>query len=224
MAARYFRAGADKVSIGSDAVLEAEAYWARGSGSGDGSGDGSGAIETIARHYGRQAVVVSVDPRRVYLPVRGGGEDGSACGPEADAAVAAGHHLVQVAPKDAGPAGERWCWYECTVRGGREGRPLCAHRLAVAVEALGAGELLVNCVDNDGQKGGYDEALLASLKAAVRIPVIASSGAGAPEHFVSVFAATGVEAALAAGIFHRHEVSIAEVKAAVRAAGMPVRA
>lgn len=211
VAARYFRAGADKVSIGSDAVAEAEAFWARGSGS------GSGAIETIARQYGRQAVVVSVDPRRVYIA-------GDGAGPDADAARAAGHELVHVAAKDAGPAGERWCWYECTVRGGREGRPLCAHRLARAVEALGAGELLVNCVDNDGQKGGYDEALLASLKACVSIPVIASSGAGTAQHFVSVFASAGVEAALAAGIFHRHEVGIAEVKAAVRAAGMPVRA
>ena len=95
-------------------------------------------------------------------------------------------------------------------------------RLAEACEALGAGELLVNCVDNDGQRAGYDEVLLAALRAAVGIPIVASSGAGAPEHFTSVFVNTGVEAALAAGIFHRRQVSIAEVKAHMAAAGLPV--
>lgn len=58
-------------------------------------------------------------------------------------------------------------------------------------------------MDNDGQKGGFDEGLTGSLRAAVRIPLIASSGAGAPAHFEAVFRRTGCEAALAAGIFHR---------------------
>jgi glutamine amidotransferase/cyclase len=160
--------------------------------------------------YGRQAVVVSVDPRRVYVATA-----------DDAAARAAGHTVVPT--KFASPAGERFCWYQCTVRGGREGRPLDAVALARAVEALGAGELLVNCVDNDGQKAGYDEELLAAVCAAVRIPVIASSGAGEPAHFVSVFAHTRVEAALAAGIFHRHEVTIADVKAAVTAGGIEAR-
>ena len=79
VAGRYFRAGADKVSIGSEAVLAAEALLARG-----GKPDGLTGIEAIARVYGSQAVVVSVDPRRVYvLP-----------GDEAAAAEAAGHVLV----------------------------------------------------------------------------------------------------------------------------------
>lgn len=206
VAARYFRAGADKVSIGSDAVIAAEAYYARGS-----TCDGSTAMEQIAAVYGRQAVVVSVDPRRVY------------CGSDEQlaAARAAGHTLVE--PRERGPNGERLCWYQCTVKGGREGRPLDAVALAKAVEALGAGELLVNCVDNDGQKRGFDEALLGAICAAVRIPVIASSGAGVPAHFTSIFQHTRVEAALAAGIFHRREVSIAEAKADVAAAGIVVR-
>ena len=93
----------------------------------------------------------------------------------------------------------------------------------MAVEALGAGELLVNCVDHDGQKCGYDEELLGCLAGAVGIPIIASSGAGVPAHFVSVFQHTRVEAALAAGIFHRKEVPIADVKAAMVAAGIPTR-
>lgn len=204
MAARYFRAGADKISIGSDAVTAAEEYYNRG-----GHGDGTSAIEQIAAVYGRQAVVVSIDPRRVYVA-------------DDDAEAARRHILVDTARP--GPAGERRCWYECTVKGGREGRPICAQHLAAAVEALGAGELLVNCVDRDGQKEGFDEELLASICSAVRIPIIASSGAGSPAHFASVFTHTRVEAALAAGIFHRHEVAIADVKAHLAAAGIEQRA
>ena len=209
VAARYFRSGADKVSIGSEAVLAAEAYYAAGGACGGGS-----AIEAIARVYGRQAVVVSVDPRRVWLA------DAAA---EA-AAAAAGHAVLRHAPGGArGPAGEAACWYQCTIRGGREGRPLCAVRLAAAVEALGAGELLVNCVDADGQKGGFDCVLLAAVCGAVRIPVIASSGAGCAAHFGDVFAATRVEAALAAGIFHRREVAIEAVKAHLVSVGVETR-
>ena len=66
-------------------------------------------------------------------------------------------------------------------------------QLATSVERLGAGELLVNCIDNDGQNAGYDLPLLLSIKAAVKVPVIASSGAGAPEHFSKVFERTNVE-------------------------------
>jgi imidazole glycerol-phosphate synthase len=185
----------------------AEAYYAAGR-----VCNGSTAIEQIAHVYGSQAVVVSVDPRRVYVS----DSDGSRA-----AAEAAGHCVLRVSPP--GPGGEEWAWYQCTVKGGREGRPLCARALGIAVEALGAGELLVNCMDNDGQKAGYDEVLLGSLRAAVRIPLIASSGAGVPAHFSSVFAATRCEAALAAGIFHRREVSITEVKDHLRACGVEVR-
>lgn len=200
VAARYFRAGADKVSIGSDAVFAAEQYFARGK-----ECRGDTAIEQIARAYGSQAVVISVDPRRVYVA------DAASC-----------PHTV-VKATTPGPAGETHCWYQCTVKGGRESRPLDAVGLAVACEALGAGELLINCIDADGQGTGFDVPLIASLCAAVSIPVIASSGAGAPQHFTDVFAATRAEAALAAGIFHRREVAIADVKAHLVATGVEAR-
>ncbi len=135
--------------------------------------------------------------------------------------VARGH--VVVPTRRPGPAGEGFVWFQCTVRGGREGRPLCAVKLAQAVEALGAGELLVNCVDNDGQKGGFDDELLGAICRATRVPVIASSGAGVPSHFTDIFERTRVEAALAAGIFHRKEVAIEDVKATVAAAGIETR-
>ncbi len=188
VAARYFRAGADKISIGSDAVLIAEEVLRRGQAS------GLSAIEQIARVYGRQAVVVSIDPRRVYV---------------ADPEDTPQRVMETAYP---GPEGERYCWYQCTIRGGREGRQLDAITLAQVCEQLGAGEILLNCIDRDGTNAGFDLELIEALHAAVRIPVIASSGAGKAEHFLEVFTETGVEAALAAGIFHRREVPIATVK------------
>lgn len=200
VASQYFRSGADKVSIGSDAVLEAERYYASSK-----TCTGESSIETISAVYGAQAVVISVDPRRVYV------EDPDKCP----------HHTIKTTKP--GPNGEQYCWYECTIKGGREGRPLSAFALAQACEALGAGELLVNCIDNDGQKRGFDLELLADIKNAVNIPVIASSGAGCPEHFSKVFEATNCDAALAAGIFHRREVPLEDVKAHLTATGITVR-
>ncbi len=199
VAAEYFRSGADKVSIGSDAVEAAEQYLARG------HKDGSTAIEQIAEVYGNQAVVISVDPRRVYV------QD-----------PAQTRHLCLPAP-EPGPNGEAWCWYQCTVKGGREGRDLDAVELARACEALGSGEILLNSIDRDGTGRGFDLGLIRAVADAVTIPVIASSGAGRVEHFSEVFAATGVEAALAAGIFHREEVPIAAVKAHLKAVGIETR-
>jgi glutamine amidotransferase/cyclase len=199
VAAEYFRSGADKVSIGSDAVLTVEGVLARG------GGDGTSAIEQIARVYGNQAVVISVDPRRVY--VRSPDETP--------------HHCVET--MTPGPDGERWCWFQCTIKGGREGRDLDAVQLAQVCEQLGAGEILLNSIDRDGSGAGFDLELISAVRAAVGIPVIASSGAGSPEHFREVFAVTDVEAALAAGIFHRREVPIAAVKGHLRAAGIEIR-
>ncbi|KAJ3070556.1 hypothetical protein HDU98_006465 [Podochytrium sp. JEL0797] len=203
VAAEYFRSGADKVSIGSDAVYAAEAYYRNG-----GVGDGTSSVEQISRVYGAQAVVISVDPKRVYVK---------------NAEDARGHALVELAEKDAGPNGERLCWYQCTVKGGREARDLDVKQLVVACEALGAGEILCNCMDKDGSNSGYDHGLLNLVKKNVGIPVIASSGAGKVEHFTECFAATNVEAALAAGIFHRKEVAISQVKEELRSKGFEAR-
>jgi glutamine amidotransferase/cyclase len=104
------------------------------------------------------------------------------------------------------------CWYQCTIKGGREGRPVDAVTLAHVCEQLGAGEILLNCIDKDGTNSGFDIELINAVRAAVTIPVIASSGAGCAEHFLEVFTKTNAEAALAAGIFHRKEVPIGAVK------------
>mmetsp|Transcript_1399 Transcript_1399/g.3985 ORF Transcript_1399/g.3985 Transcript_1399/m.3985 type:complete len:560 (-) Transcript_1399:366-2045(-) len=205
VAAAYFRAGADKVSIGSEAVTAAKAYWASGK-----HCTGETGIEQIAHVYGAQAVVISVDPRRVWVT---------------EPAKAGQHESVCVCEPQgvSGPNGERFCWYECTVKGGREGSDLDVVQLAKGCEALGAGEILLNSIDADGQNSGFDLALIAQVKRAVTIPVIASSGAGKVDHFSAVFDATDVEAALAAGIFHRKEVHINQVKQHLKERGIAYR-
>ncbi len=93
--------------------------------------------------------------------------------------------------------------------------PKCAAGCSVAgppTAELGAGEILLNCIDKDGTNSGFDIELINAVKGAVTIPVIASSGAGSAEHFREVFTETKAESALAAGIFHRREVPISEVK------------
>lgn len=170
VAQEYFKSGADKVSIGmflvglflgSDAVYSSEAYLKRGCVT-----DGSSSIEEISQAYGAQAVVVSIDPRRVYVK-----------SPE-DAPT---HTCIKT--EAPGPDGQQFCWYECTVKGGREARDLDVVQLATSVQALGAGEILLNCMDRDGSNAGYDLELLKMVRANVRIPVIASSGAGNVVHF-----------------------------------------
>jgi len=204
VASRYFRAGADKVSIGSDAVDAAEAYRAS-----DGKRTGATSIEAISRVYGVQAVVVSIDPKRAYL--------------RSPADADARHVVVALAEGDRGPAGEAYCWYQCTVKGGREARDICAVTVARAVEALGAGEIMLNCIDMDGQGEGFDAALMNAVADSVVIPVIASSGAGRASHFADVFAGTRVRAALAAGMFHRKEVEIRSVKEHMEERGIRAR-
>jgi len=188
VASQYFRSGADKVSIGSDAVLIVEDVVQTG------KATGLSSIEQIARVYGNQAVVISIDPRRVYV----------------DSPEAVTHKVI--ATQYPGPNGESFCWYQCTIKGGREGRPVDAITLAQVCEQLGAGEILLNCIDKDGTNSGFDLELINAVRSAVTIPVIASSGAGNAEHFREVFTQTRAEAALAAGIFHRKEVPIGEVK------------
>ncbi len=200
VASEYFASGADKISIGSDAVTTVEQVLSQGGPTGD------SAIETIAHRYGNQAVVISIDPRRVYVAT-----------PE----EAPDHQVVPT--HILGSRGEAWCWFQCTIKGGREGRDLDAVTLARVCEQLGAGEILLNSIDRDGTGAGFDLELIQAVRSAVTIPVIASSGAGRVEHFAEVFAVTQVEAALAAGIFHRHEVPIAAVKEHLRRSGIEVR-
>ena len=109
------------------------------------------------------------------------------------------------------------------MKGGREGRDVDALQLAQTCEKLGAGEILLNCIDKDGTNSGFDIELVKHIRENISIPVIASSGAGKVEHFSEVFEKTDVEAALAAGIFHREEVPIEAVKDHMKDEGIETR-
>ena len=126
------------------------------------------------------------------------------------------------ARRHAGPedAGKGW---EVVVKGGREPTGLDALAWARRAVASGAGELLVTSIDRDGTGAGFDTQLLRAIADRVPVPVIASGGAAGPDDFVAAVRDGGASAVLAASIFHRRRHSIAAVKAAMAAAGIPVR-
>lgn len=109
------------------------------------------------------------------------------------------------------------------VKGGRENTGLDAIEWAKRGEELGAGELVVNSMDSDGVKNGFDKELLEAISKVVTIPIIASGGAGNMEHFKDVFNVKGVDAGLAASIFHFGEVEIPELKKYLKNEGLAVR-
>jgi cyclase len=125
----------------------------------------------------------------------------------------------RVPPADVMPSG-----FEVVVKGGREPAGVDAVAWAGRAVELGAGELLVTSIDRDGTKTGFDTHLLAAISSCVGVPVIASGGAARPSDFVSAIRDGGADAVLAAGVFHRRELTIAEAKAAMAAAGLAVRA
>lgn len=200
VASMYFNAGADKVSIGSDAVRAAEEFYENGC-----KGSGNSPIETISKSYGVQAVVISVDPKRFYI------KDPS------------NFKFKYIKTNNLGPNGEEYCYYKVTSQGGRKVHDLGAVELATACEKLGAGEILLNCIDKDGSNSGYDFELINMVKSEVSIPVISSSGAGNPQHFVDVFRNTKTDAALGAGMFHRGEYTVKQVKDFMTENGLLVR-
>ncbi len=112
--------------------------------------------------------------------------------------------------------------FEVTTHGGRRSAGLDALEWAARACRLGAGEILLNAMDADGTRDGFDLDLIAAVRAAVDVPVIASGGAGAAEHFPPAVTA-GADAVLAASVFHFKDVTIGEVKRALADAGQPVR-
>ncbi|MET8140236.1 imidazole glycerol phosphate synthase subunit HisF [Sphaerisporangium sp. NPDC005288] len=112
--------------------------------------------------------------------------------------------------------------FEVTTHGGRRGTGIDAVEWARRGQELGVGEILLNSMDGDGTKDGYDLAMIRAVRAAVTVPVIASGGAGALDHFPPAVAA-GADAVLAASVFHFGQLKIADVKDTLRAAGHPVR-
>ncbi|KGM19166.1 MULTISPECIES: imidazole glycerol phosphate synthase subunit HisF [Corynebacterium] len=216
LAARYDREGADELTF-----LDVSA-----------SKDGRGTMLEVVRRTAEQ----------VFIPLTVGGGVRSA--EDVDALLRAGADKVSVnssavaRPELLRELSERFgaqCIvlsvdarrtadgsFEVTTHGGTKSAGLDALEWAKKGEALGVGEILLNSMDGDGTKSGFDLELIEAVRAQVSIPVIASGGAGKAEHFPPAVHA-GADAVLAASIFHFGEVSIPEVKSAMAAAGLEVR-
>jgi cyclase len=161
---RLLRAGADKVSINTAAIIRPEL------------------LHEASQRFGAQCIVLSVDARR--------------------------------APTPSG--------FEVTTHGGRQGTGIDAVEWAARGQELGVGEILLNSMDADGTRSGFDIELITLVRARVDVPLIASGGAGDLGHFPPAVAA-GADAVLAASVFHFGELRIGEVKGALAAAGVEVR-
>ena len=129
--------------------------------------------------------------------------------------------VVNIDPKRVRTNG-REVW-EVHINGGRIGTGLEAVAWAREVQRLGAGEIVLTSMDADGTKNGYDLEITAAVSRAVSIPVVASGGAGCPEHLADAILLGGADAALAASIFHYGECTIEETKNVLRDRGIPVR-
>jgi len=160
-------AGADKVSINSAAAKD-PAF-----------------VRRAAERFGRQCIVVNIDPKRVRRN---------------------GHEI-----------------WDVHIHGGRIPTRLEAVPWARQVEALGAGEIVLTCMDADGTQQGYDIEITSAVSEAVTIPVVASGGGGCPEHLADAVTLGKADAALAASIFHFGTYSIRETKQFMAERGIPVR-
>ncbi|PKK93887.1 MAG: imidazole glycerol phosphate synthase subunit HisF, partial [Tenericutes bacterium HGW-Tenericutes-6] len=113
--------------------------------------------------------------------------------------------------------------YKVYTQGGRNKTELDAIKWAIEGVRLGAGEICINSIDEDGMKNGYDLELLSLLTKAVNVPIIASGGAGKKEHFLEALEQTDVDAVLAASVFHYKEILINDLKNYLKDAGINVR-
>ncbi len=129
--------------------------------------------------------------------------------------------VVNIDPKRVRRDGREF--WEVHIHGGRIGTGLEAVAWARQVEQLGAGEIVLTSMDADGTKNGYDLEITRAVTDAVSVPVVASGGAGCPEHLADAILLGGAEAALAASIFHYGEYTIRQTKELMRRRGIPVR-
>jgi cyclase len=133
-------------------------------------------------------------------------------------AIVVGMDVLKVGASEAIPSG-----YEVVIHGGRKPTGIDALDWAKNVEALGCGEICLNSIDADGTKEGYELTLTRMISDAVTIPVIASGGAGRPEHMADAVIKGGASAALIASIVHYGEYTIRQCKEVMAARGVKVR-
>ncbi len=193
---RLLSAGADKVAVNTAAVETPDL------------------ISELAARYGRQAVVVAIDARQA----RNSKFDDRKSSPDEFRVSSFELRALPGSPESGLVRG----WLVVTY-GGTRPTGLDAVEWARRVEALGAGEILLTSMDADGTQAGFDCELTRTIAESVHIPVIASGGAGAPEHLTEVFLRGAADAALAASIFHFGTHSIRSLKDYLQAQGVPVR-
>jgi imidazole glycerol-phosphate synthase subunit HisF len=156
-------------------------------------------VRQASQRFGSQCIVVNIDPKRV------GGRQGTG---DRERGTGVGQSAIR---------------FEVHINGGRVPTGLEAVSWARRVEELGAGEIVLTSMDCDGTKDGYDLEITRAVSEAVSIPVVASGGAGKPEHLADAIALGKADAALAASIFHFGEFTIRQTKEVMAARGIPVR-
>ena len=206
-ALRMFSAGADKVAVNTAAVETPQL------------------ISEISNQVGSQAVVVAIDAKRTKDQMRVTRRGTSV----AKVIGRSGPLPVEIREPSSGatsalnqqiPTKDRW---RVSTYGGTRETEFRAMEWAARAASLGAGEILLTSMDADGTQSGFDCELTAAIAKSVHIPVIASGGAGGPEHFAEVFLRGAADAALAASIFHFGQHAIRNLKEFLAAHGVPVR-
>ena len=155
-----------------------------------------GLVTQLANLFGKQCVVVAVDAKR---------------------------NRTEQKNKMVIETAEGQVWFEVYTYGGRKPTGIDAIEWAMRAEKLGAGEFLVTSMDCDGTEDGYDLDLTKAISERVNVPVIASGGAGKPEHFLEAFVEGKADAALAASVFHYNKYPVSEVKEYLRKMGVTIR-
>lgn len=193
---QLLNAGCDKVSINSAAVTNPEF------------------IREAALRFGSQCIVVNIDPKR--RPVNDA--------VKSDQLIDGLAEHLRVCPRPySGPLTTGEVYWDVHVNGGRIPTGIDAVAWAREMEQLGAGEIVLTSMDADGTKDGYDVEITREISRAVNIPVVASGGAGSPEHLYQAVTAGEASAALAATIFHYGEYTINETKQYLAERNVPVR-
>lgn len=192
------RAGADKVTINTAGIKRPEL------------------IGEASVRFGKQCVIASIDARLEKRTI----ELVARTEAPAQPAVAG---MTPAAAASQAPSAPNGSWFRVFTQGGRAATELDAIAWARQCAAMGAGEILVTNIDQDGRRRGYDLELTARIVEAVSVPVIANGGAGSAEHIRDAFLLAGADAALASGLFLDGVASVNGVKQTLAAAGIPVR-